>query len=67
MAQSVHDKVDPGANSSEFLIDFLGSSVILPDELNVYPKEGINSAVPLLYMGTDKRLFIDSEAGGRCL
>lgn len=65
--RAVLDKMDPGANSSEFLIDFLGLSVILPDELNVYPKEGINSAVPLLHMGTDKRLFIDSEAGGRCL
>lgn len=60
-------KWTPGQTVQSFLLTFWGQASCLPDELNVYPKEGINSAVPLLHMGTEKHLFIDSEAGGRCL
>lgn len=56
-----------GQTVQSFLLTFWGQASCLPDGLNVYPKEGINSAAPLLHTGTDKHPFIDSEAGGRCL
>lgn len=57
----------PGQTVQSFLLTFWDQASCLPDGLNIYPKEGINSAAALLHMETDKHLFVDSEAGGRCL